>query len=284
MKNYLNKLALLWAVPAFFVSLGAKAQTADEASESVSTFTLNITPDGASTLTCFLPSQPSGRAVVACPGGGYSHLAMEHEGTQWAPFFNRLGIAYFVLKYRMPQGNRNIPLGDAYQAIRTVRDSAQAWHINAADIGIMGSSAGGHLASAVSTHAPADARPNFTILFYPVISMDEHVTHRGSVVGFLGDERSNKTLVDEFSSDKAVSAPLTPPAIILTSGDDRVVPPATNSIAYYSAMWAAGIPCALHVYPSGGHGWGCRTNFAYHEQMTDELAQWLKTLKTIPKQ
>ncbi|MBQ7472701.1 MAG: alpha/beta hydrolase fold domain-containing protein [Prevotella sp.] len=269
----MNKLALLWVVPAFFVSMQSVAQTAR-------TFTLTNSEDGESTLTCFLPDQPSGRAVVACPGGGYSHLAMEHEGTDWATFFNAQGIAYFVLKYRMPNGDRNIPLGDAYNAIKTVRDSAASWRVNPYDVGIMGSSAGGHLASVVSTHAPFAVRPNFTILFYPVISMDERSTHRGSVVGFLGEQRTDKNLVKEFSSDHAVRRHLTPPAIILTSGDDRVVYPVTNGVAYFSAMRRAGNPCALHVYPSGGHGWGFRSNFAYHEQMLGELTQWLKTLKS----
>lgn len=124
-------------------------------------FVLKNSADGKSELTCYLPQNPTGRAVVDCPGGGYSHLAMDHEGHQWAEFFNKQGIAFFVLKYRMPNGNRNIPLGDAYQAIRTVRDSASVWHINPQDVGIMGFSAGGHLASSVSTHAEYAARPDF---------------------------------------------------------------------------------------------------------------------------
>ena len=137
------------------LALGLSAQTAR-------TFTVNITPDGESRMQAFLPQQPTGRAVVALPGGGYSHLAMEHEGTDWAPYFNEQGIALFVLKYRMPKGDRTIPMGDAQQAIRTVRDSAQVWSVNPLDVGIMGSSAGGHLASAVSTHSEFDCRPNFS--------------------------------------------------------------------------------------------------------------------------
>ena len=122
-------------------------------------FTVNITPDGQSNMVAYLPQQPSGRAIVALPGGGYTHLAMEHEGHDWAPWFNSQGIAYFVLKYRMPGGDRTIPLGDAQQAIRTVRDSALVWGINPLDVGIMGSSAGGHLASSVSTHSPSSLWP-----------------------------------------------------------------------------------------------------------------------------
>lgn len=243
-------------------------------------FVLKNSADGQSELTCYLPQNPTGRAVVDCPGGGYSHLAMDHEGHQWAEYFNKQGIAFFVLKYRMPHGDRNIPLGDAYQAMRTVRDSAEVWHINREDVGIMGFSAGGHLASSVSTHADYDARPNFSILVYPVISMDERLTHKGSCVNFLGEERkTNKQLVDEWSNDKAVRGHLTPKAILLMSNDDNVVPPVTNGVAYYTAMHRAGNDCELHVYPTGGHGWGFRTNFKHHEQMLDDLTAWLREMK-----
>lgn len=239
-------------------------------------FVLKNSADGQSELTCYLPQNPTGRAVVDCPGGGYSHLAMDHEGHQWAEYFNKQGIAFFVLKYRMPKGDRNIPLSDAYQAMRTVRDSAAVWHINKEDVGIMGFSAGGHLASSVSTHAEYDARPNFSILFYPVISMDERITHKGSCVNFLGEERkTNPQLVKEWSNDKAVRRHLTPRAIILMSSDDEVVPPVTNGVAYYSAMRNEGNECTMHVYPTCGHGWGFSPGFPYHEQMLNDLTSWL---------
>ena len=239
-------------------------------------FVLKNSADGQSELTCYLPQNPTGRAVVDCPGGGYSHLAMDHEGHQWAEYFNKQGIAFFVLKYRMPKGDRNIPLSDAYQAMRTVRDSAAVWHINKEDVGIMGFSAGGHLASSVSTHAEYDARPNFSILFYPVISMDERITHQGSCVNFLGEERkTNPQLVKEWSNDKAVRRHLTPRAIILMSSDDEVVPPVTNGVAYYSAMRNEGNECTMHVYPTCGHGWGFSPGFPYHEQMLNDLTSWL---------
>lgn len=243
-------------------------------------FVLKNSTDGQSELTCYLPKKPTGRAVVDCPGGGYSHLAMAHEGHQWAEYFNKQGIAYFVLKYRMPKGDRNIPLSDAYQAMRTVRDSAEVWHINKKDVGIMGFSAGGHLASSVSTHADEAVRPNFSILFYPVISMDERITHKGSCVNFLGEERkTNAKLVEEWSNDKAVRPQVTPRVILLMSSDDKVVPPVTNGVAYYTAMNKAGNECTLHIYPSGGHGWGFRNTaqgFRYHTQMLDDLTTWLQ--------
>ncbi len=254
------------------VGMSAQAQTAK-------TFTVNITPDGKSNMVAYLPQQPSGRAVVDCPGGGYSHLSMQNEGHDWAKWFNEQGIAYFVLTYRMPNGDRSIPMGDAQQAIRTVRDSAAVWQINPADVGIMGFSAGGHLASTVSTHSEFACRPDFSILFYPVISMDERLTHKGSVNGFLGEQKKDKQLVREFSNQNAVRRHLTPPAIILLANDDRAVPPVTNGIAYYSAMRNAGNDCALYVYPTGGHGFGFRSNFKYHDQMLGELRDWLAAHK-----
>lgn len=245
------------------------------------TFTVNLTPDGDANMQVFLPETPSGKAVVDCPGGGYSHLSMQNEGTDWAKYFNGQGIAFCVLKYRMPKGDRTIPVGDAQKAIKTVRDSAEAWHVSPYDVGIMGFSAGGHLASTVATHAPIESRPDFQILFYPVISMDEKVTHKGSVVGFLGDHRTDGKLVKEFSNDKQVRRHVTPPAILLMAGDDRAVPILTNGLPYYEALRRAGVPASLHIYPAGGHGFGFRNTFAYHTQMLSELSQWLKTLGSV---
>lgn len=254
----------------------AQAQTARK-------FTVNITDDGKANMVAYLPQNPTGRAIVDCPGGGYSHLSMENEGHDWAPWFNNQGIAYFVLTYRMPNGDRSIPVSDAQKAIRTVRDSAQAWSINPSDVGIMGFSAGGHLASTVSTHSELPERPDFSILFYPVISMNERETHKGSVNGFLGADKNNKQLVHDYSNQNAVRRHLTPPAIILLANDDRAVPPVTNGIAYYSAMRNLGNECALHVYPTGGHGYGFRSTFRYHDQMLADLKSWLDNHKAPAK-
>lgn len=243
--------------------------------------TVNLTPDGAANLQVFLPEHPNGRAVVGCPGGGYSHLSMQNEGTDWVDFFNNMGITYGVLTYRMPKGDRTVPMTDAQNAIRTMRDSAAVWGISPYDVGIMGFSAGGHLASTTATHAPQEARPDFQILFYPVISMNERVTHKGSVLGFLGDNRNDEKLVKAFSNDKQVKKHSTPPAIILFAGNDRAVPPLTNAIPYYTALRKAGIPAAMHVYPEGGHGFGFRTSFAYHDLMVAELTDWLKRLPEV---
>ena len=259
-----------------FVALSLQAQT-------LKTFKVNITPDGQANMVAYLPENPSGRAVVDCPGGGYTHLATQHEGHDWATYFNKQGIAFFVLTYRMPGGDRSIPMGDAQNAIRMVRDSAAAWHINPEDVGLMGFSAGGHLASTVSTHSEYDCRPNFSILFYPVISMNERESHKGSCQNFLGKEgQKNEQLVKLFSNQNAVVRHLTPPAVIITANDDGVVPPVTNAIAYYSAMRRMGNDCALYVYPTGGHGFGFRSTWAYHDQMLNDLTTWLN-LHKAPK-
>jgi len=257
------------------VCLSVTAQTARR-------FTVNITPDGQSKMEVFLPSNPTGRAIVDCPGGGYTHLSMQNEGTDWVDYFNNQGIAYCVLTYRMPKGDRTLPMSDAQNAIRTVRDSAQSWRVSPFDVGIMGFSAGGHLASTTATHAPIEARPDFQILFYPVISMEERATHKGSVVGFLGDNRTDEKLVKEFSNDKQVRRHTTPPAFIVLAGDDRAVPPLTNALPYFSALRKAGVPASLHIYPAGGHGFGFKSTFAYHEQLLAELTAWLNSL-SLPK-
>ncbi len=265
--------------PSKMVSATASAAATPTARQFVITFA-----EGAR-LTAYLPAQPSGRAIVDLPGGGYSHLAVDHEGHQWADWMNRQGIAFFVLEYRMPKGDRTIPLTDAYRAMTTVRDSATAWRVNPYDVGIMGFSAGGHLASAVSTHAPWAARPNFSILFYPVVSMDERVTHKGSCANFLGAEgMKDQRLIQQWSNDACVRRHLTPPACVILSTDDRVVPPVTNGVAYYSAMRRAGNNCALYAYPSGGHGYGIRKNFAFHEQMLGDLKAWLATIASPSEQ
>ena len=195
--------------------------------------------------------------------------------------FCQQGIAYFVVNYRLPNGDRSKPVGDVEHGIRIVRDSAQTWGINPHDVGIMGFSAGGHLASVISTHSDFDVRPDFTILFYPVISMDERVSHKWSCRNFLGEEgQKDPKLVRDFSTDQAVRRHLTPPAIIIMASDDRLVPPVTNGVAYYSAMRNAGNECAMYIYPTGDHGFGFGSWFKYHDQMLTDLGNWLKARQT----
>ncbi|MCH5175087.1 MAG: alpha/beta hydrolase [Prevotellaceae bacterium] len=229
-------------------------------------------------IRVFLPdaNKATGRAVVCCPGGGYSHLATDHEGYDWASFFNDRGIALIVLKYRMPHANTDVPISDAKEALRVVRENAEKWNINPKKVGIMGSSAGGHLATTVATHSDTLTAPAFQILFYPVVTFDYKYTHKGSRHGLIG-ENAPQEMVDLYSNEKQVTAN-TPPAIMLLSDDDRVVP-SQNSVNYYLALKRHGIKAAMHIYPSGGHGWGCRENFKYHNEMLADLSAWLETIK-----
>ncbi len=205
----------------------------------------------------------TGTAVVICPGGGYGRLAVDHEGYEVAEWLNAHGIAAFVLKYRLPsdaimEDKSTGPLQDAQEALRMVRRNAKEWNIDPGRVGIMGFSAGGHLASSLSTHynepvyVPADqtgARPDFSILVYPVISMQEGTTHGGSRTNLLGKDPSRE-LVERFSNEKKVDGD-TPPAFLVHSADDGAVP-VLNSIGYFQALQAAGVPAELHIYQSGG--------------------------------
>ena len=254
--------------------LSAQAQTAR-------TFTLDLTADGKAQMVCFLPANPSGKAIVGVPGGGYSVLSNNHEGTMASGWLNEQGISYFVVNYRLPEGDRTKPMGDVMQGIRIVRDSASVWGINPHDVGIMGFSAGGHLASVISTHADFDVRPDFSILFYPVISMDERVSHKWSCVSFLSEEgQKDPQLVHDFSTMNVVRSHLTPPAVIITASDDRLVPFVTNGLEYYKAMRNAGNDCAMFVYPTGDHGFGFGPWFKYHDQLLTDLGNWLKARQT----
>lgn len=229
-------------------------------------------------IRVFLPkaAKANGMAVVILPGGGYSHLAMDHEGYDWAPFFNEKGIAVVVLKYRMPHENREVPISDAKEALRITREHAAQWHIDPAKVGIMGSSAGGHLATTVATHSEGATAPNFQILFYPVVSMQSGVTHQGSRDNMIG-RRPSYELANAYSNARQVNSS-TSPAIMLLSDDDSVVP-AQNSAEYYLALKQAGVKkSAIHVYPSGGHGWGFRSNFKYHKEMLADLSVWIDAL------
>ena len=263
--------------------LGLLLMTMTAQAKTARTFTLDLTDDGKAQMVCFLPETPSGKAIVGVPGGGYSMLSNTHEGTLASEWMNERGIAYFVVNYRLPNGDRTKPMGDVQKGIRIVRDSAAVWGINPHDVGIMGFSAGGHLASVISTLSDFDLRPDFSILFYPVISMDEKVSHKWSCINFLGEKgHQDPQLVKEYSTQNAVRRHLTPPALIISASDDRLVPLVTNGLEYYKAMRMAGNDCAMYVYPTGDHGFGFGTWFKYHDQMLADLDNWLKA-RQAPK-
>lgn len=231
------------------------------------------------TLTIFSPQKDNNNrmAVVICPGGGYAGLAFDHEGTEFAQWLNTLGITGIVLKYRMPNGHKHIPLADAQQAIRYVREHSKELGIDVNKVGIAGFSAGGHLAATASTHysgSGINIRPDFSILFYPVITMED-TTHGGSKLRLLG-EKPSKSDIHVFSNEKQVNKN-TPPAILLLNDDDGSVPPA-NSISYYNSLKKNDIPATIYIFPEGGHGRGMNKDFKYHDQMLQLLKMWLEDM------
>jgi len=231
------------------------------------------------TLTIFSPTNNNnGMAVVICPGGGYAGLAFDHEGTEFAQWLNTFGITGVVLKYRMPNGHKEVPLEDAQQAIRYIRENSKVLGVDVNKVGIAGFSAGGHLAATASTHYSmkgTNIRPDFSILFYPVITM-ETATHGGSRLKLLG-ENPDVSVTHFYSNEKQVNKD-TPPAILLLSDDDNAVPP-INSISYYNALKNYNIPATMYIFPNGGHGWGMRKDFTYHNQMLELLRMWLEDIQ-----
>ena len=229
-------------------------------------------------IRVYLPedSVKTDMAVLVIPGGGYRVLSLGDEGYNWANEFVPQGIATIVLSYRMPMGHKEVPMSDATEAIRLIRENAEKWGINPKKVGVLGSSAGGHLASTICTHNPEETRPNFQILFYPVISMDMSYTHADSHNCFVG-ENATKEMEDLYSNQLQVTAQ-TPPACIIVADDDFLVPP-RNSAEYYLALKKAGVKANIHAYPSGGHGFGCGHRFQYHEQMMADLKAFLDNIK-----
>lgn len=242
------------------------------------------------TLTKFSPAKPNGVAVIICPGGGYGRLAIDHEGVEVAKACNEAGVTAFVLKYRLPNDSIMLdkstgPLQDAQQAIRMVRKQAAAWGLNPNKIGIMGFSAGGHLASSAATHftSMADAtnsdtisvRPDFAILIYPVISFDDSITHKGSKTNLIGKTPSAES-TKLFSNELQV-AKNTPPSFLVHAGDDATVP-VENSIRYYQACIKNKVPAEMHIYPKGGHGFGMH-NKTTADKWFERLLNWINTLQ-----
>lgn len=222
--------------------------------------------------------QANGSAIIVIPGGGYQYIAGSTEGSDWAPMLNELGFTVAVLSYNLPKGQADVPLKDARAAMKYLRDNAEDFALKGDRIGVMGFSAGGHLASTVATHTTGDERPAFQILFYPVITMDASYTHAGSRENLLGSNPS-QTLVDLYSNEKQVTAE-TPRAYLCWGKNDGTVPQA-NSLNYVKALEEAGVP--VHTLPLnvGNHGYGFKTDFAYHNQIVSDLTAWLKDLNAV---
>ena len=248
------------------------------------------------TIAVFLPSkqQATGQAVVICPGGGYQGLAYDWEGTDIAKWLNSKGIAGIVLKYRLPNSESvkvsyQAPLQDVQRAMRLVRAHAEEWNISRDKVGIMGFSAGGHLASTLGTHFDhedtfqkdsvdaLDARPDFMALIYPVITMNTEFTHQGSRNSLLGKDPS-EIQVKNFSNELQIKEN-TPPTFIIHATDDEAVP-VENSLLFYQALREKGIYTEMHIYPEGGHGFSLAINKGSLSSWTERYHDWLKDINT----
>ncbi len=240
------------------------------------------------TLTIFLPvkNQANGTGIVICPGGSYRALAANHEGRQVANWLNSLGIAAFVLKYRLgPKYHHPVELGDAQRAIRMVRANAAEYGVSPGRVGIMGFSAGGHLTSSAGTHFdagnPTDAdpiqrsssRPDFLVLGYPVISLTTQYTHKGSLQNLLGDNPDPK-LAESLSSELQVTAQ-TPPTFLFHTTEDKTVP-VENSVLFYLALRKAGVPAEMHIFEKGPHGVGLDLRDPVLGKWPELLANWFR--------
>jgi acetyl esterase/lipase len=214
-----------------------------------------------------------GAAVILCPGGGYAYLSGRNEGSLFAEWYAAQGITAAVLKYRLPNGNPLIPLKDAQEAVRIFRRNAEKWQVDPHRIGISGCSAGGHLASALLTHFDDDSRPDFGILFYPAVSAKAAFTGNGQFRKNLLGDRPDSTLVRQYSNEEHIT-PDTPPTLIIMCSDDRSVSP-LNATLFYDLLRLNGVPASLHIFPSGGHGWGFRPAFRYHEMLKPLLTAWI---------
>ncbi len=224
-------------------------------------------------LLVYPAKNPNGQAVIMCPGGGYNYVAAKHEGTDMAEWFNSLGITFAVLKYRMPNGHCDVPLTDAHRAIEIMRSHAAEYGFS--QLGIMGGSAGGHLAASAGVHYTPETRPDFQILIYPVITTKgRFVPGRGFLL--LGADATQEQ-ADYYSCELHVTSD-TPPAFIAHSYDDPTVP-VTESAMYFSTLVNNGVPAVLHTYPEGGHGWGFQDVFRYKREWTAELEKWLGDLR-----
>ncbi len=242
----------------------------------------------------YLPKKEinTGAALVICPGGGYLIEAMDHEGHDMAKWLAERGVAGIVLKYRLPYGHHQIPSEDALRTIRIVRQKAAEWGIKPDKIGIAGSSAGGHLASTAGTKFdmgnpsasdPIDrisSRPDFMLLLYPVITMNEEFTHLGSRNNLIGPGNDMK-IVHEYSGELHVTGQ-TPPTFLVLADDDGAVPP-RNSIEFYMALKQHNVPAEMHIFRQGGHGFGMRKNGNPVDQWTELFVQWLDSMGITKK-
>ncbi|MBQ5753679.1 MAG: alpha/beta hydrolase [Alistipes sp.] len=221
------------------------------------------------------PAQATGQGVVIVPGGGYRKLSMKYDGFMVAKYLREIGVSSIVVKYRMPNGQRDVPFEDILEAMRYMRREGVAWGVNPTKVGILGSSAGGYLAGHISTMAPDEEKPAFSILIYPVISGGQ-ASHRGTFANMLGKWRTNTEHI-YYSLENRVTK-TTPPTLLLLADDDLTVR-TTNGTAYYKALKRYGIPASMHVYSSGKHGWAGHDEWHYAEPCKAAIKDWLELMQ-----
>ena len=238
-------------------------------------------------MDLYFPKKPNGQMVIVCPGGGYSIVSSYNEGLYVADWMLEQGLTVCVVKYRMPNGNDKVPYSDVANAFRYCRANAEKWGVN--KIGIIGFSAGGHLAAtATCLWDDAVTRPDFSILIYPVVTLNPGTTHHGTHKNLLGEKKMvQERYTDKYSLEKQVSR-YCPPTFIALSSDDRTVP-AENSLAYYERLVEMEVPVEMHIWPTGGHGWGFssekfvgkgKDKLGYaREDFYNSLERWLKELR-----
>ena len=279
------KLSAQEIIPLYKQVPNSKPAANHEKSEMGKDGILRISKVSEPVLLAFLPpkEKANGTAVIICPGGGYGILAASHEGTDVAKVFNEWGVTAFVLKYRLPDDsimqNKEIgPLQDAQRAIQLVRTDAKKWGIATNKIGIMGFSAGGHLASTAGTHfnkavidnkKGTSLRPDFMVLLYPVISFSDSLAHMGSRINLIGKDASAEK-INYYSNELQVTKE-TPATFLVHAKDDGGVK-VQNSIVFYDALQRNGVPAEIHLYEKGGHGFGMN-----NKTSSDKWMDWLKT-------
>ena len=262
---------------------GENAEKAETGNDGITRISQVSIPE----MVVYKPAQPNGTAILICPGGGYRILAIDYEGYDVARALNEKGITAFVLKYRLPDSktmlNKSIaPLQDAERAMQLIRQNAKAWKLNPEKIGVMGFSAGGHVAASLSTRyteqlienpGRVSFRPNFSILVYPVISFTDSLTHKGSRDNLIGKNPSEK-MVRKYSNEFNINKK-TPPAFLVHAKDDKVVP-AENSEVYQRALQQFKIPATVRYFEKGGHGFGMHNKKESGDWM-GEMLEWLAT-------
>lgn len=225
------------------------------------------------------PAKATGQAVVVVPGGGLRKVCIEYDGFAFAQYLRSIGVSALVLKYRLPNGHREVPLEDMEAALKYLRTEGAKWGVDPAQVGIAGSSAGGYLAAYASTFIPDERKPAFSILVYSVISGITRSTHHGTFGNLLGRRRTNAEQ-EYYSLENRVTA-TTPPTLLLLADDDLTVP-SVSSIRYYKALRKYGIPSAMHIFPSGGHGWSGHNDYRYAEACKNAIKDWLQ-IQQLPQ-